>query len=736
MDNAIILNEKTLNRIPPLFFLLFLLLLGCPAIAINYFGVDFESFTKNIDSHNELDALIVESQIRAYFLQVLLQWSAFSLSAITILLAFTQHRLTHNKVALVIGLALLFSGATEALHTLIINALSPYIGAKDNLDTLMLVFTNSISGIIFIVGLLLVLKEEPSNIARRVTDTIVYFFLIWGALITAYYGFLVIKQPALFSKNSWPRIPYESIYLSIYLVLIFFIYPKAYKNNPNLLTNCILYIAITHIVIAIYLIFLSNNGLDNASIVTSFLEVVIYFIPFSCLVIHYVFSYQSILKTQNQLQINQEKFRYIASHDSLTNLFNRRGFENLLDKTVSSHSRYYDSFALFLIDIDNFKLINDTHGHIHGDDFLKKLAEQLTTLTRQNDIISRIGGDEFTIITPKLNSPSSARKLADRVIAGLNIPYVINDNLLPVTVSIGISIYPIDGENSEDLLKTADIAMYNAKKSGKNNYQFYTEKLSKEQHREAEIESYLHKAIETKELYLVYQPQYNLITNEIIGAEILLRWNNSKLGDVSPEEFIAVAENSNLIVSIGHWVMRKTCEQAMQWSEKYKKQLLFSINVSPSQFSTNHFYLTFKQLIDELNFPAEYLMIEITENLLMKNNHEVSLDLTRLSALGTKISLDDFGMGYSSFSRLRSLPIHMLKIDKSFVADVHNETDKIIIIDTILKLAHELGMTTIAEGIENQAQLNYLISRQCAFGQGYFLNKPLPAEQFEKIAYL
>ena len=734
MDNALILDEKTLKRIPPIFTIIFVLLLGSPAIALNYFGIDFGNITKNFESDNSLGAFIVETQIRGYFIQVLLQWSAFSLSAITTLLALTQYRLTKDKVALIIGLTILFSGSIEALHTLIINVLSPHMAAKENLDSIIWTITNSLSGLICIGGLLILLKTQ-TNILRLSAFTLLSFVLIWITLAGVYSASPILKNHGLWFKQSLLQKPYELTYLSIYLVLIFNIYPKAYKKCPSLLTNSILYMAIAHIVIAAYLIFLPTSDYDSAYHIAYFLKLIVYFIPFSCLIINYVFSYNLILEAQNKLQISQEKLSYIASHDSLTSLYNRREFENLLDRTIANNSRDYDSFALFLIDIDNFKSINDTLGHLHGDSFLKKFSEQLTTLTRQGDILSRIGGDEFTVIMATLKSPSSARKLADRIISGLNIPYLVDEKLLTSTVSVGISIYPVDGESTEELLKNADIAMYNAKKSGKNTYRFYTEKLSNEQHREAEIESYLREAIEKDELSLVYQPQYNIVTKEIIGAEILLRWNNKTLGEMLPAEFVPVAENSNLIILIGNWVLHKACEQTKRWAEQYDRHLLFSVNVSPIQFTDNNFYQHFKKTLETFDYPAEYLSIEITERLLMKNNEEVNLELINVGALGANISLDDFGMGYSSLSRLNSLPIHTLKIDKLFVAEIHNEVDKVVVIDTIITLAHELGMTAIAEGIETQTQLNYLISKKCLLGQGYFLSKPLTTDAFEKIAY-
>jgi len=735
MDNTLILDEKTLKRIPPVFILIFILLLGIPAVALNYFGIEFSAVSPKIIGSGLLEKFIIESQVRGYFRQVLLQWSAFSLATITVLLAFTQYRLTNDKIALIIGLSILFSGAVEATHTLVVDGLSPYITNKENIDAMIWTVTNAGSGIILMVGLILLLKYENKKPFRALTFILLSILLILTAFASIYYAASILQQPTMLFRDSLVSRPYETIYLTIYLFIVFFIYPSAYKKYPTILTNCIFYMSVTQIVIAIYLMTLSSSPYDSAYNIAYFLKIVVYFIPFSCLIINYVFSYNSVLEAQNRLQISQEKLRYMASHDPLTELYNRREFENLLDRTIASSARNNCSFALFLIDIDNFKAINDTLGHIHGDSLLKTFAGHLSSLTRKEDILSRIGGDEFTIITTQLKSPTSARKLAERLVSGLNMPYPVNEKLLTGTVSIGISIYPLDGETTEDLLKNADIAMYSAKRSGKNNYQFYTEKLSADQHRESEIESHLREALKKDEFTLFYQPQYNLITKEIIGAEILLRWNNKKLGNVSPVEFIPVAENSHLIISIGNWVLHKACEQAQHWAKQYKRHLLFSINVSPMQFSHNNFYLNFKKTLETFNYPADYLSIEITETMLMEDSDEVSQGLKNIDELGVRISLDDFGMGYSSLSRLQSLPIDTLKIDKLFVADIHNEKDKVVIIDTIITLAQELGMGIIAEGIETQEQLNYLIMKKCTLGQGFLLNKPLSMAEFEKIAY-
>ncbi len=734
MDKALLLDDKKLKHIPPIFTFSILLFLGIPFIALNYFGIDFSGVTKGSENNNSLAVLIIGTQVQHYFIHLILQWSAVSLAAITVILAFVQYRLSNDKVALIIGLSILFSGSTEALHTLVIDG-ATYIPTKESMDALIWIFTNTISGFIMIIGFLYILKDHHPSLFRLQTFMLLNVALVLIAVAGIYYARFIILQPNLFFRSAIILRPYELIYLSIYLAMIVFIYPKIYKKFPHILSHCILYMSITQIVIALYLMFLSNTPTEGAYNIAFILKIIVYLIPFSSLITNYVFSYNSILEAQHTLQQDQEKLKYYAAHDPLTVLYNRRAFEDLLDITVANSARNAESFALFLIDIDNFKSINDSMGHLHGDNFLKHFSEKLSSLTRKGDIISRIGGDEFTVITPKLKSATAFRVLAERIVSELNIPYSIDDKYLTGSVSVGISIYPMDGTNSEELLKNADIAMYAAKNSGKNTFRCFTKKLNAEQHREAEIESQLQKALEQGGLTLYYQPQYNLITRKIIGAEILLRWHSDTLGPISPDEFIPVAEKSRLILKIGNWVLHHACKQIKQWSETHQKHLLFSINVSPRQFENNDFFEQFKSTLDLFNYPANYLSVEITENLIMKSNDMVSLGLENIGALGSSISLDDFGMGYSSLSRLQTLPINTLKIDKLFVANIHNHHDKVIIIDTIIKLAHELGMTVIAEGIETNSQLDYLVSRKCLLGQGFLLNQPMAAEAFEAIAY-
>lgn len=733
MNNKFAFDETTIKRMPHFLILIILLLLGLPYVGLN---LDFDFGIKaNFLNKNSVENYLLESQVRGYFRQILLQWSGFALAAVTALLAFTRYILSKDKIALLIGLSITFSGLIEASHTLFIDGLSLNFNEKNNFDALIWTYSNSVGGLIFIIGLTYLINTRTEKKLSALTIASFYSAIIIVTLISMYALTVNIGTPQMWVRSGYIARPYEGISIAIYLVLIAFTYSKAYCKYPSILSHCIFYISITQIIMGLYLMLLSHSAYDSAYNIAYFLKIVNYFIPCVCLIINYVYSYAGVIKAQKELIVKQEELKYIATHDSLTNLFNRREFEELLDKAISNSLRNRSSLALLLIDIDNFKATNDTFGHIHGDELLKQFSNRLVLLIRKGDLLSRVGGDEFTLISPHIKSPSSARKLAQRILNELNSPYLINGKLITVTVSIGISIFPNDGRNSEKLLIKADLAMYKAKTTGKNTYQFYTKELSYLQHRESEIEAHLRKALQMNEFKLHFQPKYELVSKKIIGAEILLRWDNELLGFPSPNEFIPVAEHSGLIIDIGNWVLTKTCEQIMAWQQQYPDvDLSYSINISPIQLANRQFFGSIKKILADLQC-SNNLEFEITENVLMGESNEITSVLNNISALGIKIALDDFGKGYSSLNRLRTLPIDTLKIDRNFISDIHNAQDKVVTVDIIIKLANELGMGIIAEGIETDYQLDYLVAKKCYYGQGFHLSRPLPAKDFIKLVF-
>jgi diguanylate cyclase (GGDEF)-like protein len=733
MEHPFAFDEVTIKKMPRLLVFTILLLLVIPYLALT-FGLDFNA-SAGLGENSSLHTLLLEHEIRGYFRQILLQWSGFSLAAMTVLFSFTQYKLSNDRIALVIGVSILFSGSIEALDTLFVDGLTLEPTQKSNLDALVWTFSNSIGALILIIGLLLAVKKKQTQPIKLMTLILISALFACSTVSVLFLAKEVMLPPEIWVKNSSISRPYEFISGILYLYALFFVCPKVYKEYPSILAHCITYICIAQIFIAIYLMFLSHTPYDSAYNIAYFLKIVCYFIPCACLITNYILSYTGVLRAQKRLKLKQEELRYMASHDSLTNLFNRREFEDLLDKSISNAHRNKNSLALLLIDIDNFKATNDTFGHIHGDELLKQFSNRMVLLIRKGDILSRVGGDEFTLISPQIKSPSSARQLAERILNELNSPYLINGKLITATVSIGISIFPSDGRTSEKLMIKADLAMYKAKGSGKNTYQFYTEQLSYLQHRESEVEAHLRKALQNNEFQLHYQPKYNLVTREIVGAEILLRWENGILGHLSPNEFIPVAERSGLIIEIGNWVLNNAFNQIAAWHKEYGSQLVFALNISPPQLSNTQFLDSVKRAMTSSTIASKYIEFEITENILMDNSNEVTHVLNSIADLGIKIALDDFGKGYSSLNRLKMLPIDTLKIDKDFISDIQNEEDKVVIVDIIIKLANELGMEIIAEGIETVAQLKYLVAKKCLWGQGFLLSEPINKEKFTELAF-
>ncbi|WP_432664175.1 EAL domain-containing protein [Wukongibacter baidiensis] len=426
----------------------------------------------------------------------------------------------------------------------------------------------------------------------------------------------------------------------------------------------------------------------------------------------------------------EKHIKHLAYHDALTNLPNRYFLNNYLKRLLTDITQKEHTIAVMFIDLDRFKIINDTMGHDFGDIVLQHVAKRLIGLVRNDDIVCRQGGDEFIILMKDV-SQEDITKIGQRVIDEFARPFIINGREIFTTPSIGISLYPTDGQDVESLIKYADMAMYSAKNNGRNNFQFYNTKLSEKISRKMDLGNGLRKALENDEFILHYQPQFDLNTYEIIGMEALIRWNHPQLGLIPPNEFIPLAEEIGIIIDIGKWVLRTACRQNKNWQEAGFPSILMAVNISGRQFQDNHFVETIHQILEETELDPQYLELEITESI-MQNIEEVTVVLDQLKNIGVRLSIDDFGTGYSSLSILQHLPIDTLKIDKSFTSGIMTDLNTSAIVKTIIDMGNNLKLKVIAEGIEEKHQESYLKQNTCFIGQGFLLSKPLPAEDIEK----
>jgi diguanylate cyclase (GGDEF)-like protein/PAS domain S-box-containing protein len=429
----------------------------------------------------------------------------------------------------------------------------------------------------------------------------------------------------------------------------------------------------------------------------------------------------------------EAELEYQARHDSLTGLANRYMLHEQLERAIS-HARLSGSeLWLAFIDLDRFKLVNDTLGHDAGDLLLKALAERIKLVVRDTDTVARMGGDEFMLVLPECAGGDASLTVIENIMAAIAAPWMIQSHEFHLTCSVGIAAYPGDGSNAETLAKHADIAMYKAKELGRNAYQFYTEAMSASTLERLDIEADLHHALERSEFLLHYQPQIDLASGTTVGMEVLLRWNRPGHGIVAPSQFISLAEDMGLIVPIGAWVLRAACEQTVAWQRAGLGELRVAVNLSPRQFTQEGLVQSIATILSETGLEARFLELELTERLVMTDVDNAIIILRALKQLGVKVAIDDFGTGHSSLSYLRRFPIDVLKIDQSFVNDITLEEDGAAIVRTIISLAHSLRLTVIAEGVETSEQQAYLQRHGCDQVQGYLISRPVAAAEFEAL---
>lgn len=427
------------------------------------------------------------------------------------------------------------------------------------------------------------------------------------------------------------------------------------------------------------------------------------------------------------------KIAHQATHDALTGLPNRILAWDRLEHAIAVAKRDDSCVGVLFLDLDRFKNINDSLGHMYGDELLKQVAIRLTSSTRAADTVSRQGGDEFMVIIPKSNRRALFADVAEKILCAVDAPYFIEGHELRVTFSIGISVFPHDGLNAHVLIKNADAAMYVAKASGRNNFQFYSPDMNKRAIARLSLEGELRHALERKEFEVYYQPKISAMDAKLIGAEALIRWNHPAKGMVPPGQFIEIAEESGLIKPIGQWIMEEVCRQNQEWLQKGLPCVPIAVNLSAIQFRDKSLVNTLKSILEDTCLPPALLELELTESSLMQDSDSVVDALNKLKEIGTRLSIDDFGTGYSSLSYLKRFPIDTLKIDQTFVRDVPYDRDGCAIVEAIISMGHSLDLSVIAEGVETADQLNFLKAHRCNEIQGNYYSKPVPASKFEQM---
>ncbi len=443
-------------------------------------------------------------------------------------------------------------------------------------------------------------------------------------------------------------------------------------------------------------------------------------------------NYISIFSDISDIKQSQERLDYLAHHDLLTDLPNRLLFNARLEHAVKHAFRKKAKLALLFLDLDNFKIINDNYGHAVGDEILRVVGKRLAKTVRIDDAVARNGGDEFTILVEGIEEPADAALVAEKVINAFSEPFKLQDAEYFVTASIGISIYPDDADTPDGLIQNADIAMYRAKDAGSNGYAYYTEDMTTIAFERVLIESSLKKALEHDEFVLHFQPQVEISSGRIVGVEALLRWEHPEMGTLGPLRFIPQAEDTGLISKLSEWVLKKTLSQGKLWIDQGRYNECISVNVSEVELNNDYFEQRLLDLLERTGFPASHLELEVKESAFTNQTSHVISVLERLKMRGISIAIDNYGLGYSSLSKLRLLPVNKLKIDRSFIRDIPGDESNFALTRAVISLASSLGLKVTAEGVETESQRDFLLGDGYCAGQGFYFHRPMPKEELER----
>jgi len=421
---------------------------------------------------------------------------------------------------------------------------------------------------------------------------------------------------------------------------------------------------------------------------------------------------------------------YLSHFDLTTELPNQVLFTDRIHQAIAQAHRLEQRFAIICLDLDHFKKINTAYGHSSGDRLLKKVGDRISVCLREDDTVARMGGDSFNLLLPNIGSEEMAAKVAQKILDNLKVPFDMGDREVFVTASMGVALYPYDGQDAATLLKNADTALQRAKERGRDNHYFFDPVMNARSESQMNLEMRLRRAIEADEFSLFFQPQIDTVSGVVIGAEALIRWNDPEMGHILPDMFIPLAEQSGLIGPIGDWVLREACKQAALWQRSGLPPLRIAINLSPRQFQRTDLYRNVDLALKETGLPPACLSLEVTESVAMQDVDHTIETLVRLKKLGVHLAIDDFGTGYSSLSYLRRFPIDLIKIDRSFIMDLPESQDDIAIVSAVIAMAHQLNIKVLAEGVQTLEQRDILLSHQCDELQGYLFAHPLPADEF------
>ncbi|MDP3651428.1 MAG: EAL domain-containing protein [Rhodoferax sp.] len=448
---------------------------------------------------------------------------------------------------------------------------------------------------------------------------------------------------------------------------------------------------------------------------------------------HLVIATMESLRLTEQVEMARVELDHLAHHDPLTDLPNRILMQDRLGQAIEAARRQGRQLAVIYMDLDRFKHINDSLGHAVGDQLLRSVAQRLVACVRHSDTVSRQGGDEFVLLLPLIEHAEDAALSAQKMLGALAQPHHIDDHDLYVSVSIGIGIFPNDGQDAEALVKSADAAMYYAKETGRNNYKFFESGMNLRAIQRQSIEASLRKALDQQEFALYYQPKVNLVSGAVVGVEALIRWQHPEQGLLQPSHFVAIAEDCGLILPIGRWVLREACLQAQAWQQMGLPPITMAVNTSATEFRDRDFLYNLRTTLDETHFDPHCLELELTEGVLMQEAESTHIVLHALADLGVQLAVDDFGTGYSSLSYLSRFPIDTLKIDQSFISHMSANPDDAAIVSAVISMGKSLNQRVIAEGVETPAQLAFLLAQHCDEGQGFYFSRPVTAQAFASL---